>query len=64
MAVGAQCCTLAYSSYGGNGMFKSLGNALANPPAGLLFIDFEGPKRLRGCADVDDKDPNRGLPDR
>jgi uncharacterized protein len=39
--------TLAFPSYDGNGMFKSLGNVLVNPHVGLLFIDFENPKRLR-----------------
>lgn len=39
--------TLAFPSYDGNGMFKSLGNLAANPGVGLLFIDFEQPKRLR-----------------
>jgi predicted pyridoxine 5'-phosphate oxidase superfamily flavin-nucleotide-binding protein len=39
--------TLAFPSYDGNGMFKSLGNVLANPNVGLLFIDFENPRRLR-----------------
>ena len=39
--------TPAFPSYDGNGMFKSLGNVLVNPHAGLLFIDFETPKRLR-----------------
>src|SRR5690349_8312913 len=39
--------TLAFPSYDGNGMFKSLGNVLVNPYVGLLFIDFETPKRLR-----------------
>jgi uncharacterized protein len=39
--------TLAFPSYDGNGMFKSLGNVLVNPHVGLLFIDFESPKRLR-----------------
>ena len=39
--------TLAFPSYDGNGMFKSLGNVLVNPQVGLLFIDFESPKRLR-----------------
>jgi len=39
--------TLAFPSYDGNGMFKSLGNLLVNPYVGLLFIDFESPKRLR-----------------
>ena len=38
---------LAFPSYDGNGMFRSLGNVLANPAVGLLFIDFENPKRLR-----------------
>jgi predicted pyridoxine 5'-phosphate oxidase superfamily flavin-nucleotide-binding protein len=39
--------TLAFPSYDGNGMFKSLGNVLVNPQVGLLFIDFESPRRLR-----------------
>jgi uncharacterized protein len=39
--------TLAFPSYDGNGMFKSLGNISANPHVGLLFIDFQSPKRLR-----------------
>ncbi len=38
---------LAFPSYDGNGMFRSLGNVLANPSVGLLFIDFESPRRLR-----------------
>jgi uncharacterized protein len=51
--------TLAFPSYDGNGMFKSLGNVLVNPRVGLLFIDFESPKRLRvnGRASIDDDDP-------
>jgi len=51
--------TLAFPSYDGNGMFKSLGNILVNPHVGLLFIDFETPKRLRvnGRASVDERDP-------
>jgi len=51
--------TLAFPSYDGNGMFKSLGNILVNPHVGLLFIDFETPKRLRvnGRASVDEHDP-------
>ena len=39
--------TLAFPSYDGNGMFRSLGNILANPAVGLLFIDFAAPQRLR-----------------
>jgi uncharacterized protein len=38
---------LAFPSYDGNGMFRSLGNVLANPAVALLFIDFERPNRLR-----------------
>jgi predicted pyridoxine 5'-phosphate oxidase superfamily flavin-nucleotide-binding protein len=38
---------LEFPSYDGNGMFRSLGNVLANPAVGLLFIDFESPRRLR-----------------
>jgi uncharacterized protein len=51
--------TLAFPSYDGNGMFKSLGNVLVNPQVGLLFVDFESPKRLRvnGRATVHEDDP-------
>ncbi len=51
--------TLAFPSYDGNGMFKSLGNLLVNPHVGLLFVDFENPKRLRvnGRATVREDDP-------
>ena len=51
--------TLAFPSYDGNGMFKSLGNILVNPHVGLLFVDFENPKRLRvnGQASVHEDDP-------
>jgi predicted pyridoxine 5'-phosphate oxidase superfamily flavin-nucleotide-binding protein len=53
--------TLVFPSYDGNGMFKSLGNIMQNPKVGLLFMDFEKPKRLRvnGCASVDFEDPLR-----
>jgi hypothetical protein len=53
--------TLAFPSYDGNGMFKSLGNVLVNPHVGLLFIDFETPRRLRvnGRASVREDDPLR-----
>ncbi len=37
---------LAYPDYDGNGMFVSLGNVAVNPQVGLLFIDFERPRRL------------------
>jgi uncharacterized protein len=51
--------TLAFPSYDGNGMFKSLGNILVNPKVGLLFIDFERPHRMRvnGTATVSAEDP-------
>lgn len=51
---------LAFPDYDGNGMFKSLGNALVNPNVGLLFIALHGkPKRLRvnGTASVSREDP-------
>ena len=50
---------LAFPSYDGNGMFRSLGNARVNPAVGLLFLDFEQPRRLRvnGMATVSDSDP-------
>ena len=50
---------LAFPSYDGNGMFRSLGNVLVNPAVALLFIDFERPNRLRvnGQATVDESDP-------
>ena len=39
--------TIAFPSYDGNGMFRSLGNTLVNDRVGLLFIDFDHPHRLR-----------------
>jgi predicted pyridoxine 5'-phosphate oxidase superfamily flavin-nucleotide-binding protein len=50
--------TLAFPDYDGNGMFKSLGNILANPKVGLLFVDFQHPNRMRvnGTASVSDDD--------
>ena len=51
---------LVFPDYDGNGMFKSLGNILANPQVGLLFIAMgEAPKRLRvnGTAEVVRDDP-------
>jgi predicted pyridoxine 5'-phosphate oxidase superfamily flavin-nucleotide-binding protein len=38
---------LAFPSYDGNGMFRSLGNVVVNPAVALLFVDFERPNRLR-----------------
>jgi uncharacterized protein len=53
--------TIAFPSYDGNGMYLSMGNTLVNANVGLLFIDFEGRKRLRlnGVASVDLDDPLR-----
>jgi predicted pyridoxine 5'-phosphate oxidase superfamily flavin-nucleotide-binding protein len=50
---------LAFPDYDGNGMFLSLGNIATNPHVGLLFIDFERPKRLRvdGEASTSSDDP-------
>jgi predicted pyridoxine 5'-phosphate oxidase superfamily flavin-nucleotide-binding protein len=39
--------TLEIPDYDGNGMYRSWGNVLVNPRVGLLFVDFETPKRLR-----------------
>ena len=52
---------LSFPSYDGNGMFRSLGNVLANPRVGLLFLDFEQPRRLRvlGRAAAAEDDPLR-----
>jgi predicted pyridoxine 5'-phosphate oxidase superfamily flavin-nucleotide-binding protein len=52
---------LAFPSYDGNGMFRSLGNVLVNPAVALLFIDFERPRRLRvlGRASIAGDDPLR-----
>jgi predicted pyridoxine 5'-phosphate oxidase superfamily flavin-nucleotide-binding protein len=53
--------TLAIPDYDGNGMYRTWGNVLVNPHVGLLFVDFENPKRLRvnGTAQVRQDDPLR-----
>lgn len=50
---------LAFPDFDGNGMFLNIGNISVNPSVGLLFIDFEKPKRLRvdGSASVSRDDP-------
>jgi predicted pyridoxine 5'-phosphate oxidase superfamily flavin-nucleotide-binding protein len=50
---------LVFPVYDGNGMFLSLGNIASTAQVGLLFIDFESPRRLRvqGAAKVI---PNEG----
>lgn len=51
--------TIAFPSYDGNGMFRSLGNILVDGRVALLFVDFERPNRLRihGTASIADDDP-------
>jgi uncharacterized protein len=51
--------TLAFPSFDGNGMYLSLGNIAQTARVGLLFIDFERPRRLRvnGVARVSPDDP-------
>ncbi|MBL0029861.1 MAG: pyridoxamine 5'-phosphate oxidase family protein [Rhodanobacteraceae bacterium] len=53
--------TLAFPDYDGNGMYRTLGNIGVNPHVGLLFPDFQTPKRLRvnGTATVHADDPLR-----
>lgn len=50
---------LVFPDYDGNGMFKSLGNIAVNPHVGLLFLDFEKPRRLRvnGIGTISRDDP-------
>ncbi len=50
--------TIAFPSYDGNGMFRSLGNVVVNERVSLLFVDFEHPDRLRiqGTASISDSD--------
>lgn len=51
--------TIAFPLYDGNGMYLTAGNLLETKAVGLLFIDFEGRKRLRfnGIASIADHDP-------
>lgn len=51
--------TLAFPDYDGNGMYRSWGNVLVNPNIGMLFLDFESPRRLRvnGIASISESDP-------
>jgi predicted pyridoxine 5'-phosphate oxidase superfamily flavin-nucleotide-binding protein len=46
--------TLVFPDYAGNTMFNTLGNIVANPSAGLLFVDFEAGTTLQltGRAEV------------
>lgn len=51
--------TLAFPSFDGNGMYLSLGNIAQTARVGMLFVDFEGQKRMRvnGVASVELEDP-------
>jgi predicted pyridoxine 5'-phosphate oxidase superfamily flavin-nucleotide-binding protein len=51
--------TIAFPVYDGNGMYLTAGNLALTKKVGLLFIDFEGRKRLRlnGVASVSEDDP-------
>jgi len=51
--------TLAIPDYDGNGMYRTWGNVMVNPNVGLLFLDFEKPKRIRvnGAAQLSQDDP-------
>ena len=49
---------LSFPSYDGNGMFRSLGNVSVNAGVGLLFIDFEQPRRLRVLGRASFADPD------
>jgi len=53
--------TLAIPDYDGNGMYRTWGNVLVNPRVGLLFLDFEKPRRIRinGTAQLLEDDPLR-----
>jgi hypothetical protein len=51
--------TLVFPNYDGNGMYLSMGNVIETREIGMLFIDFENPRRLRvnGSAAVVADDP-------
>ncbi|MEO1442025.1 MAG: pyridoxamine 5'-phosphate oxidase family protein, partial [Chloroflexota bacterium] len=53
--------TLTWPDYAGNMMFNTLGNIIANPNTGLLFIDFERDRvlQLTGQAEVLYDDPRQ-----
>jgi predicted pyridoxine 5'-phosphate oxidase superfamily flavin-nucleotide-binding protein len=55
--------TLAFPSYDGNGMFRSLGNVVVNPRVAMLFIDFAHPSRMRvhGTASLHEDDTARSM---
>jgi uncharacterized protein len=54
--------TLAFPNYDGNGMYLSMGNLMETQAVGMLFIDFEGQRRMRvdGTARLSVDDPLMG----
>lgn len=56
--------TLTFPSFDGNGMFLSMGNLAGHPKVGLLFMDFETPRRLRvqGVATIDEGPAREAVP--
>ena len=55
---------LVFPCYDGNGMFLSMGNVAGDPKVGLLFMDFERPRRLRvqGLARLDESSASQAYP--
>ena len=39
--------SLSFPALDGNGMYRSLGNIASNPHVGMLFLDYDPPRRLR-----------------
>ena len=62
--VAVQDNTLVFPCYDGNGMFLSGGNLDATAKVGLLFIDFETPRKLRiqGLAHLDNGERQQTVP--
>jgi len=56
--------TLVFPCFDGNGMFLSMGNIEATAKVGLIFIDFETPRRLRvqGIARLDEGNGKEAVP--
>ena len=54
--------TIVFPSFDGNGMFLSMGNIAGNGRIGMLFMDFDVPRRLRvhAHATVSADDPLMG----
>jgi uncharacterized protein len=51
--------TIVFPNYDGNGMYLSMGNVAQTHQVGILFIDWENPKRLRlnGEASIEESGP-------